>query len=444
MEVGFLLTLDKRTQHGHQVADGSTRQGVQLSDGSKDAVHTRLAHIAFANASLRYFTTTIYLSKFSYDLNRVTETSQHSQITATIEKLVCNHRTFISVVQPIAGVGSAPRIDGGPPTRDEYRKRDPVRLAWYLIMCRQERRMGANGVQMTVLMAALPNLRNLKEVTISDSCGRLTNPDRPEVTRGRIYQTLDHGKNRWTADDPAPQLWGLNHWQRPSDPWDAQSTPFHGFINLIRGLSSTNHGFIHTLSIQGRVIGVSQSIFGMAAKEFRQISNVFANLRTLKLTIDDGLVQSCQEVNLAYGRMACVLHRATLLERLEMSFMRIDDDEEPLRKWISEREFDIARNLGTFTWPHLRHSALINCHRHNHYGLARLLGRHASIRSLRLEMLYFPHTHLGDLYIEPREGGVRLDNDGFHGQSLLDVRLVEVGVSDLVAFLRGHGPKPGL
>jgi len=48
------------------------------------------------------------------------------------------------------------------------------------------------------------------------------------------------------------------------------------------------------------------------------------------------------------------------------------------------------------------------------------LGRNsASIRSLRLEI-------------------------GYRGQSLLDVRWVEVDVGDLVEFRRGNGPNPGL
>ncbi len=68
----------------------------------------------------------------------------------------------------------------------------------------------------------------------------------------------------------------------------------------------------------------------------------FANLRTLKLTIDDELVQSWQEDKLANGRMARVLRTAPRLECLEMSFLGIDDDEEPLEKWSSGREFDVA------------------------------------------------------------------------------------------------------
>jgi len=243
---------------------------------------------------------------------------------------------------------------------------------------------------------------------------------------------------------PYSPVVGTTHWQRPSDPWDAQSTPFHGLINLIRSLSTINRA-IHTLSIQGRVIGVSPSIFGMAAEDFRHTSNVFASLRTLKLTIDDELVQSWQEDNLVNGRMARVLRTAPLLECLEMSFIGIDDDEEPLENWSSGREFDVARDFGTFTWPHFRHFALVNCKLQDHHGLAGFLGRHsASIRSLRLEILCFQHTRLGDFYIELRERGVRLDNDGFRGQSLLDVRWVEVDVGDLVAFLRGNEPNPGL
>lgn len=35
------------------------------------------------------------------------------QISPTIVKLVCDDRTFIGVIQTIAGVGSAPRINGG-------------------------------------------------------------------------------------------------------------------------------------------------------------------------------------------------------------------------------------------------------------------------------------------------------------------------------------------
>jgi len=408
-----------------------------------DVVHARHAHRAFAKAGLRYLTTTIYLSKFNYDLSRLVEISQHPQVAPMIEKLVCDDRNFISVIQQMAGMDSAPHIDGGPPARDEYKKRNPVRLGWYLKMCRQERRMRANGVQMAVLMAALPNLPNLKEVTITDCCGRLTHPGRSAVTRGRIYQTLYHRKNQWTADTPAPQLWGLTRWQRPSDPWDAHTTPFHGLINLIRSLSSTKHA-IHTLSIQGRVIGVSHSIFGMAAQDFRHTSNVFANLRTLKLTIDDAPIP-WQEDNLANGRMARVLRTAPLLECLEMSFIGIDDDEEPLGDWSSGREFDIARDLGSFTWPHLRHFALINCNVQTHYGLASFLGRHsASIRSLRLEMIYFQHTYLGDFFTELRDGGVRLDNDGFHGKWLWDILWEEADVGGLVEFLRGNGPNPGL
>ncbi len=145
--------------------------------------------------------------------------------------------------------------------------------------------MGANGVQMAILMAALPNLQNLKEITITDCCGRLTLPGRPGVTRGRIYQTLYHRKNQWES-----------HWS-----------------------------FTH-------------SIFGMAAEDFRHMSNVFANLRTLKLTIDDELVQSWQEENLANGRMARVLRTAPRLECLEMSFIGIDDDDKPLEKWSSGRD----------------------------------------------------------------------------------------------------------
>ncbi len=153
------------------------------------------------------------------------EKSQHPQVAPTIEKLVCDHWSFISVIQPIAGVESVPRIDGGPPARDEYKKRDPVKLEWYLKMCRQERRIRANGVQMAALMAALPNLRNLEEFTITDCCGRLTNPGHPGLAGGRIYQTLYHRKDQWTADTPTPQLWGL----------------LIGNVHQIRGTHSPHH-----------------------------------------------------------------------------------------------------------------------------------------------------------------------------------------------------------
>lgn len=128
----------------------------------KDVAHTRLSHCAFAKAGLRYLTTTVYLSAFNYDLNRLMEISQHFRVGPTIEKLVCDDNAFVSIVQPIAGMGSAPPIDGGFPNGNEYKKRDPARLEWYLGTCHQESRMRANAVQTARLMSAVPNLPNLK------------------------------------------------------------------------------------------------------------------------------------------------------------------------------------------------------------------------------------------------------------------------------------------
>lgn len=96
-----------------------------------DVVHTRLSHSAFAKAGLRHLTTTVYLSEFNYDLNRLMEISQHLRVGPTTEKLVCDDNAFISIVQPIGRIGSTPPIDGKPPNGDEYEKRNPARLEWY-------------------------------------------------------------------------------------------------------------------------------------------------------------------------------------------------------------------------------------------------------------------------------------------------------------------------
>jgi len=46
----------------------------------RDVVQARLVHRAFTKAGLRYLTTTIYLSRFNHDLNRLVEISQHARL----------------------------------------------------------------------------------------------------------------------------------------------------------------------------------------------------------------------------------------------------------------------------------------------------------------------------------------------------------------------------
>lgn len=368
----------------------------------KDVVHARLTHRAFAKAGLRSLTSTVYLSKYYYDLDRLMEVSWHPEVASTIETLVCDDRSFICRVQAVsveenaAGEETAVEIDGGPPHRDELKRNNVVRLEWYFKMCRQERQMRDDGRQMAVLSATLPDLPNLNEVIITDCCGRLSEGGRSQVTRGRIYQTLYHRKNQNTADTPAPQLWELTQVQPLSDPWDALSTPYHGLVNLIRALS-INNKTIRSLSIKGRVIGLSPKIFAMSTQDFSYISNVFANLTTLELTIDNHALRPGQEDNMRNGRMANVLAAAPLLKSLELAFIGIDDDEMTIELATSGRKFHVASGLGTFTWPELRHFGLINCTFRTYGALASFLGRHkASIRSLKLDMIWFESESVVD------------------------------------------------
>lgn len=109
--------------------------------------------------------------------------------------------------------------------------------------------------------------------------------------------------------------------------------------------------------------------------------------------------------------MAHILRTAPLLDCLETSSIGIDD-EEPRENRISERDFDVARNLGTFPEQSLRYFAPINCKLQYHC----VVGRHsASIISVKLEMLHLQQTRPGEFQNELREGGARHDNNGLLG-----------------------------
>lgn len=307
-------------------------------------------------------------------------------------------------------------------------------------MCGQQQVVRQQGQQIAILLAALPSLPALNEIIVSDSFGQQSY----NMQEGGAYMTpyrrcTDH----WNYNSIVPQSWDNDRY--PANPWDAVSSPYHGFVNIIRALSITGHHKIQSLYIEGRITGISHRIFLASPTDFAHVRNVFANLTTLEMTIDaDWTHGYWSEGVLTDGHFAKFLHAAPLLTHLHLSLKGIAEGVDEVLGLNDEPRFDIALGFGGhFVWSHLHHFGIVNCHQIDPQHLIDFLARHRdTLRSLHLELLVLQDGPVlwADVFDDMLAREIKLDEE--YCELLNDSwGTVEV-VGDVIGFLNGVAENP--
>lgn len=245
----------------------------------EDVCNARRTCKSWAAAGGRYILFTVFLSKYLFDLKRLHDITKSLDVLEGVTTMVCDDSFYTNETS------AAPRwteVDLERP----YLLDDPVRLAdriqWYWKMCEQELAVREESVQINLLMEALPRMRSLRRLVVTDCCGPPESYDRSRWTR--YHETPFQRSGEWNYHSPMAQGWQTQ--RRPVASWQARTSPYHGFVNMITALSLTAKP-IKELVIEGRIVGISHRIFQTGA-HFHHLRNVFENLTVLELNLDPG------------------------------------------------------------------------------------------------------------------------------------------------------------
>ncbi|KAL8823118.1 MAG: hypothetical protein Q9191_006159 [Dirinaria sp. TL-2023a] len=236
---------------------------------------------------------------------------------------------------------------------------------------------------------------------------------------------------------PKPQVWPTI--PNPTNMWNAQTTQYFMFVEIIRALSITNHQ-IDVLDIKGHNTGISHRIFITAPVDYRHVTNVFTYLTTIHLTIDThGSEGLWLVLTLRGGRLARALNKARNLKSLELRFMSHNPN---MRQFPQETEFDFGTGLPSRTWPDLHHFGLLNVEIDDHHAFLAFIARHVrTLRSLRFECIALIQTTWEATLDDFLAQGVQLDN--CQTATLYnDSEDSSVEGNEIIEFLRGNTENP--
>ena len=314
---------------------------INYIDVLDDRQNVRFTCRTFADIGAAFLLRDVFFSKNNFDLAILRDSISHNHIARGIRTMVCDDTTFLPYCsQP-----------------------------FYRQMYHEEQDMRQSGRALEVLSTVFQSCPKLREVTITDcwSC----------------YRTPIHRYGVWDMGCPEPQPWGKI--QNVADVWDATSTPYFGFVVLIRALSRSKHQ-ITSLEIEGQFKGISHRIFHIPQTDFVHVSGVFATLKVLKLAIDTNKSEAAwSEITIKKGRLSKALQQAVNLESLELAFKGLDDDDDGNDQ---PTELDLAAGLPLVRWQHLRHFGLVYARLDHHRPLLAFLKRHRNtLSSLRLDTL---------------------------------------------------------
>ena len=313
---------------------------INYIDLLNDRQIVRLICRAFGDLGAAFLLRDVFFAKNDFDLAVLSDSIANNHIARGVRTLVCNDTTFLAL-EP-----------------------QPLYQQMYL----EEQSIRQSDRASDILFTVFQRCPKLREVTITDCWSRC--------------RSLIHRYGVWNTNHLGPQPWGTI--RNVADVWDATSTPYFGFVVLMRALSKSKHR-ITSLEIEGRLTGISHRIFHMTHTDFVHVSEVFANLTNLKLAIDTNKSETAwSETTIQKGRLSKALEQALNLESLELTFKSLDDDDDDGNDELTE--LDLAAGLPLVRWQHLRHFGLTHARLGHHRPLLAFLKRHRStLRSLRLD-----------------------------------------------------------
>ncbi len=123
----------------------------------------RLVCKAFAAAGLPFLTSTAYLSSYRYNLEVLTDISQHPCVSKYIRKMICDDsRVTMNAITKTLDINS-----------QEYCQK----------MCAEQSDIRRQGEDLAVLCAALAKLPNLRRILLTDNCNCQDGYDSTPVSR---------------------------------------------------------------------------------------------------------------------------------------------------------------------------------------------------------------------------------------------------------------------
>lgn len=321
-------------------------------DGKHSLGNFRLVCKCFAAAGAKYLTSTVYFSKYSYDLQRLNDISQHAFISKHITNAICDDsrysarvfddRAWETLVRRYIGRTQDLRSPG---YRDSYRQ-----------MYSDQLHVKEQGLDLAMFCIALSHMPNLRSITVTDDCNR----------RQFSRSTPVASSPSW-GDAPIPETWPSKASSKAL--WDQRVSPYHTFITVIRGLSLAKHE-IHNLSVIGQDVGISHRIFDVSAEDTAHLINVFKDLRRLTLCITTHEAEDLWKDTLtSCNLMRNVLTRAVHLELLEFS-------DQPEAVGFDSAFLNFPSLFGQVVWPCLRRFGLKGFEMLDHFGLVEFLTSH--------------------------------------------------------------------
>lgn len=304
----------------------------------------------------------------------------------------------------------------------------------------EEQFLRATGRARANVAAAVELLPKLSNIIITDCCGPQRDPgsitslaDKKGVLfRPPLYRT--HNID-WANYLLFPQPWLPRNFI--ADPWDEATTPYYGFVTLVRELSIAKRP-IKSLKTIGRYAGMSHSLFNTFHREHSHIRNVFANITELHLTIDTNRDEDeWFHVTLQSGHLARTLASATNLTSLGLNLSGISYD---AFNYTGQPEFPIGLGLPSTPWRDLEYFSLTSAALGNHRELVTFLKKHDdTVRNLSLEYVSLLNTTWHNALYDFRSRKVRLDT--LKGKGVYDTQndVLHMGDAEL-KFIRGKGP----
>lgn len=354
-----------------EIAGYVTTNSWRVYDDRQNLGNFRLVCKAFASAGAKYLTSTVYFSKYPYDLQRLKDISQHPAISKHIINAICDDSRYSAkVFDDLAWESLVRRYTGNAqdPRSKEYRD-------IYRQIYSDQLRVKEQGLDLAMFCVALSYMPNLRSITVTDNCNG------PRFSRSTpvVFSPSWRGA-------PIPETWPTMASSKAL--WDQRVTPYHTFITVIRGLSLAKHE-IHKLCVEGIDVGISHRIFDASAEDTAHLINVFKDLRQLTLCIATHEAENLWEKD----STPCNLMRKVLARAVHLESLNLNDQAEGGR--FDPAFLDFSSLFGQVVWPCLRRFCLGGFEMLDHVGLVQFLMLH---RDTLESLLLFDVGLIGSLW----------------------------------------------
>ncbi len=385
-----------------------------------DLRNFRLTCSQFAVAGARYLTSTVYFSKYPYDLERLKDVSQHPIISKQIVHALCDDSRY------------EPKALDRPPWRDlinrynliAHKHRCTELQEFYEQMYSEQLQVTKQGLDLATFCAALSRMPNLRSIQISDMCNR----------PGPSHSTPVKSSHPWRTGN-CPEIWPTN--PPPNALWDQAVSPYHTFITVIRGLSLMDHE-IRDLTVEGGREGISHRIFHASAEDTAHLVNVFKNLRDLELCIFSHDSEDLwMEKTMRSGVLGNVLAKALHLDSLGLHGCGNESFFAPVI-------FEFSSVLDQIIWSCLRRFYLGSFEIYGHVGLVKfLLSHRRTLVHVHLYNIGLLESDWAIVFAILRRKGVQLETCILTELYTSDFVYYD-DVKDVLNYLLGVGDNPFL